>query len=63
MFEVFWGFGSGTELERGVSQRNRLFLMILSIFPEYAVGHSLAIAVLVFAHLAMYELTHTCVFT
>lgn len=30
MFEVFWGFGSGTELERGISQRNDSLLMIFA---------------------------------
>lgn len=30
MFEVFWGFGCGTDLERGISQRNDSLLMIFT---------------------------------
>lgn len=42
MFEVFWGFGSGTDLERGISQRNYSVLMICASsqnIQSYTVVH------------------------
>lgn len=51
MFEVFGGFGSGTELERGISQRNGSLLMIFASFQNIQSDTVMHGLVLEFTHL------------